>query len=218
MKNLIEAFPQNITDASAIASGKTYQQPTNEVKNILICGLGGSGIGAKIVANWIQDEIKVPVLISNEYSLPAFVDKNTLVIGSSYSGNTEETMMSVKEAHQVGCHIIGVCSGGELAAFCEQNNYDYVLVPGGNPPRSALAFSVVQLLDILSKLGLIARTSLDNMVNSVNLLNSEKETIHSVAKDLADFLYGKVGIFYSDTKYEGVIVRARQQVNDNSKY
>jgi glucose/mannose-6-phosphate isomerase len=127
-------------------------------------------------------------------------------------------MMSVKEAHQVGCHIIGVCSGGELAAFCEQNNYDYVLVPGGNPPRSALAFSVVQLLDILSKLGLIARTSLDNMVNSVNLLNSEKETIHSVAKDLADFLYGKVGIFYSETKYEGVIVRARQQVNENSKY
>ncbi len=218
MKNLIEAFPQNITDASAIASGKTYQQPTNEVKNILICGLGGSGIGAKIVANWIQDEIKVPVLISNEYSLPAFVDKNTLVIGSSYSGNTEETMMSVKEAHHVGCHIIGVCSGGELAAFCEQNNYDYVLVPGGNPPRSALAFSVVQLLDILSKLGLIARTSLDNMVNSVNLLNSEKETIHNVAKDLADFLYGKVGIFYSETKYEGVIVRARQQVNENSKY
>ncbi len=218
MKNLIEAFPQNIVDAVEIAKGKNYLQPKNEIKNILICGLGGSGIGAKIVANWIQDEIKVPVLISNEYALPAFVDKNTLVIGSSYSGNTEETMMSIQEAHEVGCHIIGICSGGSLADFCKTNQYDYVLVPGGNPPRSALAFSVVQLLDILSKLGLISTTSLIQMNDSVALLNKENQKIHQIAKELADFLFGKVGIYYSETKYEGVIVRARQQFDENSKY
>ena len=218
MKNLIEAFPQNILDAVEIAKGKNYQQPKNELKNILICGLGGSGIGAKIVANWIQDQIKVPVLISNEYSLPAFVDKNTLVIGSSYSGNTEETMMSIQEAHKVGCHIIGICSGGSLADFCKTNQYDYVIVPGGNPPRSALAFSVVQLLDILSKIGLISTMSLNQMKDSVALLNKENQEIHRIAEELADFLFGKVGIYYSETKYEGVIVRARQQFDENSKY
>ena len=68
MKTLIEAFPQNILDAVKIAESKNYQKPANEIRNILICGLGGSGIGAKIVANWIQDEIKIPVLISNEYA------------------------------------------------------------------------------------------------------------------------------------------------------
>ena len=82
MKSLIEAFPQNIHDAIAIAQSSTIRKPKNEVHNIIICGLGGSGIGAKIVANWIQDEIKIPVSLSNEYTLPAFANKNTLVIGS----------------------------------------------------------------------------------------------------------------------------------------
>jgi len=218
MKQLIEAFTQNILDATAIANTKTYKQPKNEIKNILICGLGGSGIGAKIVSNWIQEEIKIPVLISNEYSLPAFVDKSTLVIGSSYSGNTEETTMSITEAHTIGCHIIGICSGGNLATFCEENSYDFVIVPGGNPPRSALAFSVVQLLDILSKLGFIAASNLKQMNDAVNLLNADNADIHRVAKEIAAFLYGKVGVYYAETKYEGVIVRARQQFNENSKY
>ncbi len=218
MKQLIEAFPQNIIDAIAIASGKNYQQPKNEIKNILICGLGGSGIGAKIVSNWVQDEIKVPIIISNEYSLPAFVDANTLVIGSSYSGNTEETTMSIAEAKEIGCHIIGICSGGHLASFCEENSYDYVIVPGGNPPRSALAFSVVQLLDILAKLGLTSPVNVDKMRSAVDLLNADNAEIHQKAKEIADFLFGKVGVYYAETKYEGVIVRARQQFNENSKY
>jgi glucose/mannose-6-phosphate isomerase len=105
----------------------------------VICGLGGSGIGAKIVSNWIQDEIQVPVVVNNEYVLPAFAGKNTLVIGSSYSGNTEESTSSINEAHEKGCHIIGITSGGNLASFCATNGYDCVIVPGGNPPRSALA-------------------------------------------------------------------------------
>ena len=108
MKKLIEAFPQNIIDATAIAKARIFQKPKNEIHTIVICGLGGSGIGAKIVSNWIQDEIQVPVVLSNEYVLPAFIGKNTLVIASSYSGNTEETTMSINEAHAKGCHIIGI--------------------------------------------------------------------------------------------------------------
>ncbi len=218
MKELIEAFPQNIVDALKIAQSSSFQSPKNEIHNVLICGLGGSGIGAKLVANWIQDEIKVPVAISNEYTLPAFVNKNTLVIGSSYSGNTEETIMSIHEAHGRGCHILGVCSGGQLEAFCKENNYDCVIVPGGNPPRSALAFSLVQLLNMFSQLGLISDQSLKEIEASATLIEGDKEYIHSEAKALADFLYGKVGILYAETKYEGVIVRARQQFNENSKY
>ena len=218
MKKLIEAFPQNIIDATAIAKASNFQKPKNEIHNIVICGLGGSGIGAKIVSNWIQDEIQVPVVVSNEYVLPAFVGKNTLVIGSSYSGNTEETTMSINEAHEKGCHIIGITSGGNLASFCAANGYDCVIVPGGNPPRSALAFSVVQLLHILAELGFTSAAHVDSMNKSASVLTNEIDAIQAIGKELAAHLFGKVGVYYAETKYEGVIVRARQQFNENSKY
>jgi len=218
MKQLIEAFPQNIVDATAIAKASTFQTPKNDIHNIVICGLGGSGIGAKIVSNWIQDEIQVPVVVNNEYVLPAFAGKNTLVIGSSYSGNTEESTSSINEAHAKGCHIIGITSGGNLASFCATNGYDCVIVPGGNPPRSALAFSVVQLLHILAELGFTSASHVDSMNKSAILLANEIEAIQAIGKELAAHLFGKVGVYYAETKYEGVIVRARQQFNENSKY
>lgn len=218
MKKLIEAFPQNIIDAIAIARASTIHKPKNDIHNILICGLGGSGIGAKIVSNWIQDEIQVPVVVSNEYVLPAFVGKNTLVIGSSYSGNTEETIMSINEAHAKGATIIGITSGGYLASFCETNGYDCVIVPGGNPPRSALAFSVVQLVHILAELGFTSPAHVESMNKSAIVLTNEIDAIQAIGKDLAAHLFGKVGVYYAETKYEGVIVRARQQFNENAKY
>ena len=114
MKDLIYAFPDNIKEAIAIAEASELKKPSNNINNIVMCGLGGSGIGAKMVANWLQDEMQVPVSLVNDYTLPAYVDKNTLVIGSSYSGNTEETTIAIEEAMARGCHIIGICSGGKL--------------------------------------------------------------------------------------------------------
>src|SRR4051812_11987857 len=108
MNELITAFPQNITDALAIAAKVNLTTPQHPVHNIVVCGMGGSGIGGKLVAQWVQDECPVPVFSFQDYHLPAFVGKNTLVIGSSYSGNTEETLIAVEEAHERGAHIIGV--------------------------------------------------------------------------------------------------------------
>lgn len=218
MKELIEAFPKNINEAIAIAEASKIRKPKQEIQTIVLCGLGGSGIGAKMVANWLMDEVKVPITLINDYTLPAFVDKNTLVVGSSYSGNTEETTIAIEEARQRGCHIIGICSGGKLEQFCEANDFDCILVPGGNPPRSALAYSVVQLLHIFAVLGFVSHTNKDKMLRAGELIEKEKENIHDLAKEMAKHLFGKVGIYYAETKYEGVIVRARQQFNENSKY
>lgn len=218
MDKLITAFPQNILDALAIAEAQTFQQPKMPIHTIVICGMGGSGIGGKIVAQWVEKESHIPVIVLQDYDLPTFVNEHTLVIGSSYSGNTEETLAAVKQAKTKGAHIMGITSGGELEAFCASNNYDYVIVPGGNPPRSATAFSIVQLINIFVKFGIIGDANLAEMRKSSDLLIQESESIHALAKKIADFLYGKVGVIYSSPQYEAIAIRARQQFNENSKY
>jgi len=218
MKKLIEAFPENIKEAIEIAKASVIRKPSQEIHNIVMCGLGGSGIGAKMVANWLMDDIALPITLVNDYTLPAFVGKNTLVIGSSYSGNTEETTMAISDAKDRGSHIICICSGGKLERFCAENEYDCILVPGGNPPRSALAYSVIQLLHIFAELGFVSHEYKNEMLKGGELIEREQENIHRIAKEMAEHLYEKVGIYYAEAKYEGVIVRARQQFNENSKY
>lgn len=217
MDKLIAAFPQNITDALRIASEAKFRAPKNEIRNVVVCGMGGSGIGGKLVAQWIQDELAIPVYSFQDYNIPNFIDKHSLVIGSSYSGNTEETLTSVHQAFDKGAHIIGVCSGGEMANFCQQNDLDYVLVPGGNPPRSAVAFSVVQITNIFVKLGFISADRMQEIESGRQLIVAEEENIQNAAKDLAPFLKDKMLAIYSAAKYEAVAVRARQQFNENGK-
>lgn len=218
MDKLITEFPQNMLDALEIASKVQLKKPEYGIHNIIICGMGGSGIGGKIVSQWIQDEARIPVYLLNDYSLPAFVDKHTLVIGSSYSGNTEETLACVYKAQKRGSHIIGICSGGEMQRFCESEKLDCIVVPGGNPPRTAVAFSIVQLVNIFVQLGIISETNLKEIKLSHDLLMRELDKIHDKAKEIAAFLDGKVGVIYSGPEYEAVAVRARQQFNENAKY
>lgn len=217
MDKLIAAFPQNIIDALAIASGNNFRKPLTEIRNIVICGMGGSGIGGKIVAQWIESEIEVPVVFVQDYELPNFVNQHTLIIGSSYSGNTEETLSCVEAALKQGAHIIGICSGGLLKEFCTANGLDCVVVPGGNPPRSAVAFSIVQLLDIFEKLGFISGQPLRNIRSAYELITEKSAQIKEESKKLAAFLNSRMIVIYSSSNYEGIAIRARQQFNENGK-
>lgn len=217
MDKLIAAFPKNIEEALLIAEKATFKNPENTIKNVVICGMGGSGIGGRLVSCWVQNEISVPVQCFHDYSAPAYIDQHTLVIASSYSGNTEETLFFVDEVKAKGAHIIGVCSGGELQEYCANNNYDCVIVPGGNPPRTALAFSLVQVTNILTKLGLISDTVLNNLASAQQLIETKSGQIQSEAHTLADFLKGTVPVFYATSLYEAVLIRAKQQFNENSK-
>lgn len=179
--------------------------------------MGGSGIGGKLVSLWVAKDLKVPIQIYHDYEVPAYINENTLVIASSYSGNTEETLFFVEEARLRGAHIIGVCSGGKLQEFCNTHNFESVIVPGGNPPRTALAFSVTQVSNILVKLGLISDSILTDLASSKVLIESCEATIKQKAKQLAAFIKDTVPVFYATTPYEAVLTRAKQQFNENSK-
>lgn len=218
MEQLIREFPQNIVDAIEIAKASKLSTPKSGIQNIVICGMGGSGIGGKIVAEWLQPYSPVPVLILNDYTLPAFVSEHSLVIGSSYSGNTEETLEALGTAHKKNATILAICSGGRLKDFCIEHKYDFIEVPGGNPPRSAIAFSIVQLTHIFHYYGFIPSELFTSLSAAVKLIQKEEASIHAIGKEIASFMFGKVGVIYALAGYEGVAVRARQQFNENSKY
>lgn len=217
MKNLIAAFPDNIIEALKIAENAQIQSLDTNTTSVVICGMGGSGIGGKIVSQWISNYSPIPVLFAQDYTLPAFVGEKTLVIGSSYSGNTEETLISLLEAKNRGSRIIGICSGGELQKFCGTNGYDCVVVPGGNPPRTALAFSMVQLTSIFVKLGLAPESLLGEIKLGHKLIVDSLAEIQKEARQIADKLNGKIIGVYAGADYEGVAIRAKQQFNENSK-
>ena len=155
MKQVVIDFPKQFTESLEIAKNWSIPAPSSEIKNVLVCGLGGSGIGGTILAELVASECKVPVLVSKTYTLPAYGDKNTLLIACSYSGNTEESLDAFDEAHKRGMQIIAITSGGQLEAKCKEAGVPAILIPGGMPPRGAFAYPIVQLLNVMNRLGLI---------------------------------------------------------------
>jgi glucose/mannose-6-phosphate isomerase len=219
MDNLISNFTKDIEQAIEIANrSEIKNRAHSKIDNVLICGMGGSGIGAKIVYQLIYDHIAVPVLFCQDYTLPNSVSENTLVIGCSYSGNTEETLSALNLAKTKNAAIVGVCSGGRLEGFCRENNFDCIIIPSGNQPRAALAFSIIQLLHVLNVYKLIASNFFKEIIKAKEVLELNQISIKHEASEIAKKLYGKVGVLVVESKYEGVAVRARQQFNENSKY
>ena len=114
MKSLVEAFPTHLKEALAIGQSATFTNTDKQFENIVISGLGGSGIGGKIVSQLVADDCCLPILCTNDYVLPAFVGHKTLVVISSYSGETEETVAAYNEAKAKGATISCITSGGKI--------------------------------------------------------------------------------------------------------
>lgn len=216
MKILVEGFTQQLQEALNIANSAKLTVKQN-IQNIVVTGLGGSGIGGSILSELVQGECVVPIIINKDYSLPSFVNQHSLVIISSYSGNTEETIAAMKEAIAKKAQIVCVTSGGEVAKLAEQHQLDCIIIPGGNPPRSCIGYSLVQLLKIVQFNGFVKTDLLKQVEGAINLLNTESVSIKNEALEIANTLFGKIPVIYSLGSSEGVAVRFRQQINENSK-
>lgn len=217
MDDLIQGFTAQLKRAIEIGEGAKIGKNKFPIRNVLISGLGGSGIGGTILSNVLRDDVAVPIIVNKEYQIPAFVNENSLVIISSYSGNTEETLSALMQAFKKSAQIVCITSGGLVQEYAETNDIDYVLIDGGAPPRSAFGQSFVQLLYILFHLGLLEDGFKQYLQDSITLLDNEEEEIKKQAKEIAQKLNGKIPVIYSDAKFEGVSIRFRQQINENSK-
>jgi glucose/mannose-6-phosphate isomerase len=217
MDKLIASFTAQLTEALQIGSSFNFQHEAKPVQHVVISGLGGSGIGASIVQNYTSGSIKVPVVVNKNYFLPAFVNEHSLVIISSYSGNTEETIQAFKDAQRKKATIVCITSGGTIAKEAAKKKLDCIIIPPGMPPRACLSYSFVQALYILHRYGLIAKTFEKDLKNTISLLDADEKSMKGQAKKLARKMHGKIPVLYSAASLEGVAVRWRQQINENAK-
>ncbi len=218
MLELVERFPAQLKEAIQIGEAATITKGANPIRSVFVSGLGGSGIGANFVQELVRKEIKVPFSVGKSYDIPAYVNKFTLVILSSYSGNTEETLYAFDEALKTGAKIVCVTSGGKILARAKELGLDYVQLPNNWPsPRACLGFSLVQQLYILHKLKLISSRIIRQLPGAVALIEKNQEAFKKEGQKLAQQLLGKLPIIYTTDRMESVAVRFRQQLNENSK-
>jgi len=193
------------------------------VDKVIILGMGGSAIGGDIVRRLALAESKVPVWVHRDYSSPPFVDQNTLVIASSYSGNTEETLSAFTASLKIPAKKLVLTTGGKLRELAEREGIPVFIIEYQAPPRAAFPHSFIPLVGIFQKLGLLSDKSAD-LKQALQILNTISKDlvvtsplVSNPAKQLATKLLGHLVIIYGAEMLSEVAQRWKTQFNENSK-
>jgi glucose/mannose-6-phosphate isomerase len=218
MEKMVERFQEQLVEALEIAATFKFTKHIAPLRSVFISGLGGSGIGGNYVQYLLADQCTLPVVVNKGYDMPAWVNKHTLAICSSYSGNTEETLEVFGHLLGTGAKIVVISSGGKLIELAKKHQLDYVLLPNTwSSPRACLGYSVVAQLAVFRGARIISNKPLQQVKSGIKLLNKSQKDIRKNAKKMASFLGSKIPIIYSADRFEPVAIRWRQQINENAK-
>lgn len=126
-----------------------------DIASIALCGMGGSAVGGDVVRGLYSSRLGVPIEVVRNPMLPEFCETRTLVVCTSYSGNTAETLASFEEAARRGCRLVAVTSGGRLSSLADGSGVPVVEVPSGLQPRAALGYLSLGLIGALEAMGVV---------------------------------------------------------------
>lgn len=221
MYRLTEGFPEQCRQALQIAQ-KSALPSTGPIQNVVLTGLGGSAAGGDFVRCLFDAQAKVPFSVNRDYHLANFVSESTLVFASSYSGNTEETLSAYKEAKERGAPVIAITSGGKLAEEAEKHGDKVILIPGGQPPRTALGFMFIPVVCACERLGFLPEQPFEHAFRRLDRgvqdwgVGNPLET--NIAKQIGSLLLNGLGVIYGLGNYQGAVAsRWKGQINENSK-
>jgi glucose/mannose-6-phosphate isomerase len=223
MLNHLHRFPEQCQKAWEKVLKLELPPEYTKISNVVIVGMGGSAIGGDIARRFALAESKVPVRVHRDYGLPAFVDESTLVIASSYSGNTEETLSAFTESLKTRARKLVITSGGKLKHLAENEVIPAFVIDYQAPPRAAFPSNFIPLLGILQKLGLLGDKSADlqEALGILNKLSTDfietKPLASNPAKQLAAKLWGNIAVIYGAEMLSEVAQRWKAQFNENSK-
>ena len=221
MLDRLKDLGKQVRDAWELAKSAKIPPAYADVRNITLVGMGGSAIGGDFAASLLADELKIPMSIHRDYGLPAYVGRDSLVIASSYSGNTEESLSAFELAQKRGAKILVLTTGGKIADLARAANYPMVTFSYKAQPRAALGYSLGLVLGCLVKMGFARDLGSDIDAALADLAKIE-ERVHegarsNDAKRMAIELYGRI-IFAYGAGVMGVMARrVKGQWNENAK-
>lgn len=227
MYNAILSFPDHLRVASKLNWEKEINRDDyRNIRNIVFCGMGGSAIGAELCRSLLLESAPCPMSVCRNYNLPGYVKSDSMVVGTSYSGNTEETLESFDQAVKRGCRVSAITTGGKLGELAAEIGIAHMLLPGnlGLQPRAALGFSFVPLMLLLEKAGFSSYTG-DDFLSLADFLEKrndafalETDSGENRAKQLAQRLYGRIPIIYTGPeRTDAVGIRLKGQISENAK-
>ena len=223
MLDCIGELPRQCTDAWSLLAAQRLPQELAGARNIVISGMGGSAIGAEMVQGLAVAEASAPITVWRNYDLPAWAGQDTLVICSSFSGNTEETLSSFQAAIARGCKLLAITTGGEMRERATKCGVPTLCYDCSGQPRAALGYSATLILGVLCQLGYLGDKSAE-LGEAVGLLEAMTERYgpdspadSNLAKQFALLLHGHLPIVYGGGILAPVARRWKGQFNENSK-
>ena len=224
MLERVLAMPRHFEEALAAAQKNGFKLPTFRPNGIVVAGMGGSAISGDVVRGVTMEELAAPMIVCRSYDLPSWVDANSLVVASSYSGNTEESLAALMLAQTRGARVVCTTSGGKVGELAQKNGWPVFSLPPGFPPRSALAHLTVPLLMVFHRLQWIADPAAQ-VAETSSLLERlgqswgpQADEQHNLAKHIAAALTDRLPIVYaSHGLFEIAAWRWKEQFCENAE-
>jgi glucose/mannose-6-phosphate isomerase len=195
-----------------------------QITKLVVVGMGGSVLAALLVKSWLKQTLSIPFEVVRTYDLPEYIDYNTLVIASSYSGNTEETVVGLKNARGKSAQVAVITAGGELKEIAEKETIAHVLLPADLQPRMAVIYNLRALTAILAHFGVVQYDRFGEIADLTDWLEeqtrqwtSDVTTGKNYAKQLALLSVGKTPVFYAGSLMAPVAYKWKISWNENAK-
>jgi glucose/mannose-6-phosphate isomerase len=219
----LEALPDQLAQAWGLARSYALPDSYRDVKHIVITGMGGSAIGGSLVQAYVAAECRLPIAVLRDYDLPASTGPETLVIASSHSGNTEETLAASQSALERGARLVAITRGGKLANLAEQAGLPVWRFEHSGQPRAAVGYSFMLTLGVLVRLGLLPDPSavvggaVAAMRQQQQRLRADVPVTGNPAKRMAGQLMDRIPLIFGAGCLAPVARRWKGQINEVAK-
>ncbi len=221
MRGAITEFPNQIKKSFSIMSTWKARLEYRNIENIMVLGMGGSAIGGDVARVLAQNANSAPIIINRSYNIPEWVGSNTLILASSYSGGTEETLSAFAQCREQNCPIIVLSTGGIITDYAVKYDLDRIHIPSGYQPRAALGFSFSLILILLNRLGFVQNQiveMVEKSIESLELLSIEMNKDENKALAIAENIHTTCPIIYGSEELTWVAaLRFRGQLAENAK-
>ncbi|HUF52164.1 MAG TPA: bifunctional phosphoglucose/phosphomannose isomerase [Dehalococcoidia bacterium] len=219
----LRSLPEQCREAWDAAKGLELPASYQEIDRIAVLGMGGSAIAGDFWRALLERECAVPVFNIRAYDLPPYIDERTLVVASSFSGDTEEVLSAFAQALAMPAPKIAVTAGGQLLATARANGIPVFTYDYEGEPRAALGWTLMPLLAIAESLRLMqgietdVEEAIDALASLVDEIGDDVPLTRNPAKQLAQDLHGRLPVVYGTGALIEVARRWKTQLNESGK-